>query len=292
MADDESKLTTRDLVTAAVRSGAEAVSVAKGVWRSDGAKKIRGGVKNAVAGLAGVSRFVRSNTIRGLLTGEITLSEGQLNRWFSTVEPPESVLAMSLKCRPSRIVLVMEFERRLLGLRVGRDRVSLPFEIMDVEIDSNGGHIELVLDKDATSQVRGFLKPIIMRLLSRAASDLLDGDPLDDLDEYADVVRRDGDRFFVDIGNFPPYLELMGRELRLPGGRSLFPFRALVIERAIVAEGKMIIKTHYDRGRITGVRELPGDDEPHLLDEDELHLLDEDELENELDDESVEVTII
>lgn len=256
---DESKQIPRirpmDVVNAAVKGGVKAVSGARDAWRSEGAKRLRGGVKSVMDQLAGVSRFVKGNTLKGLLTGEIVLSEGQINGWFAKVEPPESVVSMSLRCRPSRLVLVMEYERRLLGVRVARPKVELPFEILDASIDAEGGTIELLLDEDATPTVRGFLKPLILRLLSRAAADLLDGrNPADGLGISTDFIRRDGSVFVIDIGRYPPFRELMDRELRLPGGKKLYPFRALAVEKVTVEEGQLIVRTSYHKERIGSER--------------------------------------
>lgn len=274
MSDETEKdpgLTTRGLVTAAVKSGLKAVSGARVVWKSTGARKIRGSVKTVVGGLAGVSRFVRTNTLRGLLDGEIILKEGDLNRWLKRVDPPEQVSNLALRCCPSRLVLSLQFERKVLGVRIIKTSVDLPFEIESISLDAEGGSVVLRLDEESRTPARGFLRPIILRLLSRAAADLMDDDPLDELDDYSDLIDRDGDLFTVHIGDYPPFVELMNRQLRLPGGRSLVPFKALAIYDAQVEEGQLVIRVRYDTDRIT--------EESHA------------ELEFE-DDDTVEVTIL
>ena len=254
MSDESEKdpgITTVGLVTAAVKGGLKAVSSAREVWKSTGAQKIRGSVKTVVGGLAGVSRFVRTNTLRGLLGGEIILKESDLNRWLRRVEPPEAVSNLALRCRPSRLVLSLQFERRVLGVRIIKTSVDLPFEIESISLDAEGGSVVLRLDEESRTPARGFLRPIILRLLSRAAADLMDDDPLEELDDYSDLIDRDGDFFTVHIEDYPPFVELMNRQLRLPGGRSLVPFKAFAIYDAQVEEGQLVIRVRYDRDRLT-----------------------------------------
>ena len=281
-------VSTRGIVTAAVKGGLKAVTGARDVWRSKGARRIRGGVKSVVGGLAGVTRFVRTNTIRGLLNGEIVLRERELNRWLSRVPPPEAVHHMSIRCRPSRLVLSFEFERKLLGVRIAKTKVDLPFELRSLELSSAGGQAVLELDEEAFTPARGFLRPIMLRLLSRAAADLLDGDPLDELDDYSDLIDREGNLFTVHIGEYPPFVELMHRELRLPGGTRLLPLHALRITDATVEEGQLIIHVRYDRERILPFRDLldlESDDDEETIEVTILELSSEDDEEEEEDEE-------
>ena len=164
----------RSLLGTAARTGAKAWSSASSALKSQPVKKLRGGLKSVAVGIAGVTRFVRANSIRGLLRGQLIVSERSLNSWFSRVEPPDGVSGMSLRCRPSRLVLAMSFERKLFGLPLGKQQVELPFEVEHISIDRTGGTIELRLDRAALPELRGFIKPIVVRLLSRAAADLLD----------------------------------------------------------------------------------------------------------------------
>lgn len=280
--DKEPGRGSRSLMTAAVKSGLKAVTTARGVLRSEGVTRLRGGVKNVVGSLAGVTRFVRTNTLRGLLGGEIILKEHDLNRWLSRVEPPESVSKMRIRCLPSRLVLSFEFERRLLGVRIARTKVDLPFEIENVDLSAEGGEVVLRLDEDARTPARGFLQPIFLRLMSRAAADLMDDDPLDELDDFSDLIERDGDLFILHLGDYPPFAALLNKELRLPAGKRLLPFRALHFHDATVEEGQMVVHVAVDR---EGLR-LESD--PALLDEEELNQLVTDEDEPE----TVEVTIL
>ena len=266
-------LSTRGIVTAAMKSGMKAVTGARGVWSSKGARRLRGGVRTVVGGLAGVTRFVRTNTIRGLLSGEIIIRERDLNRWVARVTPPDAVSHMSLRCRPSRLVLSLEFERKLLGVRIAKTKVDLPFDLRSLNLSAEGGEAILELDEDALTPARGFLQPIMVRLLSRAAADLLDGDPLDEIDDFSDLIDRDGNIFTVHLGDYPPLVDLMHRELRLPGGTRLLPLHALQIHDATVEEGQLIIHVRYDRDRILPFRDF--------LD-----------LEPEDEEETIEVTIL
>jgi hypothetical protein len=236
-----------DLASAAIRTGARAVKGARDVLKSDSAKRIRGGVKSVMGGIAGVTRFVQANTLAGLIAGELVLSERALNRWFSRVEPPQEITRMRLLCRPSRLVLQLHYERKLLGVALPIAKMDLPFEILDVNIDRTGGLIRMRLDEDGGSGVRGFLRPIILRLLSKAASDLLDGPiDLDRIDEMSDLIDREGDVFSISVGEFPPFVELMNREVRLLGGAKLFPFRALTVSKVRVEDGRLIVRVRLE----------------------------------------------
>lgn len=91
------------------------------------------------------------------------------------------------------------------------------------------------------------VRPILRRLLSRAAADLLDEPrPLEALDEASEVIVRDGDLLRIDVGAYPPFVELMNRELRLLGGHGLFPFRAIVVHGVRIEEGRLVILTRID----------------------------------------------
>lgn len=251
-----------DLVTSAIKGGAKVVTGARDAWRSPGAKRIRQGLREVVGGLRGVTRFVRSNTIRGLLLGELIITEKELNSWFSRVEKPDGVSRMTLRCRPSRLVLSMVYERRLLGLRVASADIDLPFEIVEVHIDRGHAEVRLRLDHRATSSQRGILQQLVLRLLSRAASDLLDRrSQLDTIDDFSDIIDRDGDLIVIDLSDFPPFRELMNRELRLIGGRRVFPFRAVRINHVHVEEGRLVIRTRLEPEAIALVDqdELPED---------------------------------
>ena len=250
--DNNNKFKSLEIVSAAVKGGVRAVSGARGALKSKRVLQIRGGVRSVVGGIRGVSRFVKANTIRGLLSGEVLITEPDLNRWFSRVEPPEAVTSMSLKCRPSRIVLSLEFERRVLGFKVAKTAVDLPFEIVEVEINGRGGHIELHLDAEARTGARGYLQPILVRLLYRAAADLMEGRaPLDPVDRFSDFIRREGNTFLIDVGAFPPFLELRDRQLRLPGVSRLLPLRALAIHRVTVEEGQLVVHVRIERERFS-----------------------------------------
>jgi hypothetical protein len=250
MGDDKDKRRggrSPGLIGTAFRTGAKAISTASTALKSDPVRRLRGGIKTMAGGLVGVGRFVRSNSLRGLLAGQVVVTEGELNRWFSRVDPPDTVAHMALRCRPSRLVLVLGVERRLLGVPLGKNTVDLPFEIEHVDISAHHGEIVLRLDRVAAPEARGLLPSIVKRLLSRAAADLLDEkSPLDLLDVGTDVVRREGNRLVIDVTAYPPFAILMNRELRLLGGHSLFPFRALGVQGARVEEGRLLVHFRLD----------------------------------------------
>lgn len=241
----------RSLLGTAVKTSVKAWSTASSALRSQPVKRLGAGLKTMAGGLAGATRFVRANSLRGLLRGRLIISERSLNQWFARVEPPEGVSAMSLRCRPSRLVLAMSFERKLFGVPLGKTQVELPFALEHISIDHSGGTIELRLDRPALPELRGILRPIIVRLLSRAAADLLDDHgPLDRFDTDGDVVRREDDLLIIDVGRYPPFVELMNRELHVIGGRSVFPFRAVIIHDAFIEEGRLTLLTRIDREQI------------------------------------------
>jgi hypothetical protein len=276
MGDDNSRRRDRppSLLGAAFKTGAKAFTTASTALKSEPVRKLRGGLKSVAGGLVGVSRFMRSNSLRGLLSGEIVFTENELNHWFARVEPPDGVTEMSLRCRPSRLVLVMSVERRLFGVALGKSTVDLPFEVTSVDISAEGGEIVLRLDRVAIPEARGLVRPIIKRLLSRAAADLLEEkSPLEMLDVASEVVRREGDRLVIDVGAYPPFVVLMNRELRVLGGiggHSLFPFRAVRVTGAHVEEGRLVVQTRLDPELIAArhvtaeIDALDASDDDHL----------------------------
>jgi hypothetical protein len=118
-------------------------------------------------------------------------------------------------------------------------------------VEHGQGQIALRQDTEATKTARGFLRPILLRLMYRAAADLLDSsDALSGL-ETGDAIHREGDILTVDVARYPPFAELMARELRLPGGVTLLPFRALAVDDVTVKEGELVIHTRLDRDLVS-----------------------------------------
>ncbi len=241
--DEDNSKPQRSLLRAAFKGSVKAVSTARKPVR-----KIRGGLKTMIRGVSGVSRFVRSNSLKGLIAGELVISQTDLQKWFSGVEPPQDVSNMSLTCRPSRLVLALRYERRLFGIRVAKTRVDLPFDILRVDFGYDGGVIRFRLDREGVKEPRGVLQHVFIRLLSSAASDLLDErSQLTTINRFSDIIQRDGDIFTIDVGQYPPFLEVMNREVRLIGGHSLFPFRAIRVVGVQVEEGQLVVQTKLER---------------------------------------------
>jgi hypothetical protein len=176
------------------------------------ATKIGGAVRTAVKGITQVSRFVRNNSLRGLFQGEIVLSEATLNRFMRDIKPPKGVASITLRCHPSRLVLVLALERKVLGVPLVRDHIEIPFEILEAHIENGGGLVRGRLDSEARPDSKGIIRPLVMRFLYRAAAELVDADALlARIGHNGDIIWRDGDVVSLDLDK-PGFAQLMVKD--------------------------------------------------------------------------------
>ncbi|MBN1946560.1 MAG: hypothetical protein JW797_12875 [Bradymonadales bacterium] len=239
------------LLATGTRRGEQALDLLRTFWSWTTDPDIRSVLSGLIQGFSGATQLISSNTVRGLLMGEVVLSERVLNRWFGRLVPPEGVGGMELRCRPSRLVLVLRFDRRFLGFTLGQETIQLPFEVMEARADHQGGILTLRLDRDGCAPPRGLLQPLVARVLVTEASSVWESDdPLAVLDLGTGWLHRSGDRLSIQLERHPLFLDLMNREIPLGSGRSLLPFRLFSVHRIQVQERRLTLHMGFHTERI------------------------------------------